>query len=84
MRKVLEYGFHLPTLFCDMFFVSHVIIVKIQVIYASGMIYSKPLYYFCAIFYVWGIDFMGLLVMFIFCLLLIMSQNGWKLKPLEI
>ena len=85
MRKVLECGFYWPSLFRDSYsFVSHVIIVKRQVIYPKGMRCHKPLYYF-AKFFMFGASIswdrsLYLSVMFIFCSLLIMSQNGWKLK----
>ena len=41
-------------------FVSHANIVERQVIYPKGMRCHKPPIQFCEIFYVWGIDFMGL------------------------
>ena len=64
--------------------VSHVNIVKRQVIYSKGMRCHKPPYYFVKFFmFVALISWdhsLYLSIMFIFCLLLIMSQNGWKLN----
>ena len=65
--------------------VSHANIVKRQVIYPKGMRCHKPPYYF-AKFLMFGASIswdcsLYLLVNFIFCLLLIMSRNRWKLKP---
>ena len=85
VRKVLECGFYWPSLFRDSYSVckSCEHCQKIG-IYPKGMRCHKPPYYF-AKFFMFGASIswdhsLYLSVMFIFFLILIMSQNGWKLK----
>ena len=83
-RKVLECGFYWPSLFQD----SYSFCKSCKHCQNTSNISQRnkinPPYYF-AKFLMFGASIswdrsLYLSVMFIFCLLLIMSQNGWKLK----
>ena len=88
-RKVLDCGFYWPTIFKDAWRICS---TCEECQRAGGAISwrqhmpQQPML-FCEVFDVWGIDFMGPFPVsfgFTYILLLIMFQNGWKPKPLEL
>ncbi|RDX84244.1 putative mitochondrial protein, partial [Mucuna pruriens] len=85
--QVLNSGFYWPTIFKD---AHHFVTTCEQCQRARVAITHKHeipqhLILFCEVFDVWGIDFMSPFsisyVTLIFCLLLIMFQDGWRLRP---